>query len=67
MDIMKIDEGAESANITLNLENRLIALDRAKNRRYTHEDQQERFSGDLGFEFVPDLQDKQIIWGKKTA
>ena len=67
MDIMKIDEGAESATITLNLENRLIALDRAKNRRYTHEDQQERFSGDLGFEFVPDLQDKQIIWGKKTS
>ena len=67
MDIMKIDEGPESATITLNLENRLIVLDRPKNRRYTHEDQQERFSGDLGFEFVPDLQDKQIIWGKKTA
>lgn len=66
MDIMKIDEGPESATIVLNLENRLIALDRAKNRRYTHEDQQLSFSGDLGFEFVPDLQDKEIIWGKKT-
>ena len=67
MDIMKIDEGPESATITLNLENRLIALDRALNRRFTHEDQQERFSGDLGLEFVPDLQDKEIIWGKKTS
>ena len=67
MDIMKIDEGAETASITLNLENRLIALDRPKNRRFTHEDQQERFSGDLGFEFVPDLQDKEVIWGKKTS
>ena len=67
MDIMKIDEGAESATIVLNLENRLIALDRAKERRYTHEDQQLSFSGDLGFEFVPDLQDKEIIWGKKTS
>ena len=66
MDIMKIDEGPESATIVLNLENRLIALDRARNRRYTHEDQQLSFSGDLGFEFVPDLQDKEIIWGKKT-
>jgi hypothetical protein len=66
MDIMKIDEGPESATITLNLENRLIALDRPIHRRFTHEDQQERFSGDLGFEFVPDLQDKEIIWGKKT-
>ena len=66
IDIMKIDEGPESATIVLNLENRLIALDRARNRRYTHEDQQLSFSGDLGFEFVPDLQDKEIIWGKKT-
>ena len=67
MDIMKIDEGAESATIVLNLENRLIALDRPKERRYTHEDQQLSFSGDLGFEFVPDLQDKEIIWGKKGS
>ena len=67
MDIMKIDEGPESATITLNLENRLIVLDRPIHRRFTHEDQQERFSGDLGFEFVPDLQDKEIIWGKKTS
>ena len=67
MDIMKIDEGAESATIVLNLENRLIALDRPKERRYTHEDQQLSFRGDLAFEFVPDLQDKEIIWGKKTS
>jgi hypothetical protein len=67
MDIMKIDEGPESATIVLSLENRLIALDRAKERRYTHEDQQLSFSGDKGFEFVPDLQDKEIIWGKKTS
>ena len=63
MDIMKIDEGAETATITLNVESRLIAFDRPKERRFTHEDQQERFSGDLGLEFVPDLQDKEIIWG----
>ena len=30
------------------------------------EDQQVDFSSDLGFEFIPDLQDKEIIWGKKT-
>ena len=67
MDIMKIDEGPESATIVLSLENRLIALDRSKERRYTHEDQQLSFPGDKGFEFVPDLQDKEIIWGKKTS
>ena len=64
---MKIDEGAETASITLNVENRLIVFDRPKERRFTHEDQQNRFAGDLGFEFVPDLQDKEIIWGKKGS
>jgi hypothetical protein len=67
MDIMKIDEGSETASITLNIENRLIVFDRPKERRFTHEDQQNRFTGDLGFEFVPDLQDKEIIWGKKGS
>ena len=67
MYIMKIDEGAETASITLNIENRLIVFDRPKERRFTHEDQQNRFAGDLGFEFVPDLQDKEIIWGKKGS
>jgi len=67
MDIMKIDEIPESSIITLNLENRLIVLDRALQRRYTHEDQQLRFAGDLGLEFVPDLQDKEIVWGKASS
>ena len=67
MDIMQIDEGSETASITLNIENRLIVFDRPKERRFTHEDQQNRFAGDLGFEFVPDLQDKEIIWGKKGS
>ena len=66
MDIMKIDEKVETAIITINLENRLIAFDRPKERRFTNEDQLQRFSGDKGLEFVPDLQDKEIVWGKST-
>ena len=66
MDIMKIDEQAETSTITINLENRLIAFDRPKERRFTNEDQLQRFSGDKGLEFVPDLQDKEIVWGKST-
>ena len=66
LDIMKIDEKVETAIITINLENRLIAFDRPKERRFTNEDQLQRFSGDKGLEFVPDLQDKEIVWGKST-
>jgi len=66
MDVMIIRETGDTSTIELKLENRLIALERAVERRYTDEDQKNLFPGDLGFEFIPDLQDKQLVWGKKS-
>ena len=66
MDVMNIQEGADTCLITLKLESRLITFEKASNRMYTNEDQKIDFPNDLGFEFIPDLQDKEIIWGKKT-
>jgi hypothetical protein len=63
MDVISIDEGAEEAKIFLEAENRLIDLYRARERRYTHEDQLTAFPGDLGLEYVAGLQDKAINWG----
>ena len=66
MDVMNIQEGADTCLITLKLESRLITFEKASNRMYTNEDQKIDFSSDVGFEFIPDLQDKEITWGKKT-
>ena len=66
MDVMIIRETGETSTIELKLENRLIALERAIERRYTDEDQKNLFPGDKGFEFIPDLQGKQLVWGKKS-
>ena len=66
MDVLNIQEGSETAVITLKLESRLITFEKSANRMYTFEDQKIDFPNDLGFEFIPDLQDKEIIWGKKT-
>ena len=66
MDVMNIQEGSETCVITLKLESRLITFEKASNRMYTLEDQKIDFPNDIGFEFIPDLQDKEIIWGKKT-
>ena len=66
MDVMIIREGDEASTIELKLENRLIALERANERRMTDEDQQNLFTGDKGFEFIPDLQDKELVWGKAS-
>lgn len=63
-DVPSIDEGAETATISITVENRLIDLERPRTRRYTKEDQNLDYPGDLGFDFVPSLQDKEIIWGR---
>jgi hypothetical protein len=66
MDVLNINEGAETSTITLKIESRLVSFELPLNRMYTLEDQQVDYSTDLGFEFISNLQDKEIIWGKKT-
>ena len=56
----------DTETITLNIESRLVSFEQPLNRMLTLEDQQVDYSSDLGFEFISDLQDKEIIWGKKT-
>jgi len=65
MDVMEIEEGAETSIIKLTVVNRLVDLERPKSRFYTSEDQKEHFSGDLGLDFVASLNDgKQVVWGR---
>jgi hypothetical protein len=64
MDRMDIEEAAESSVIQLKAENKLIDLEAARIARFTNSYQQEIYSGDRGLEFVEDLQDKQVYWGK---
>jgi len=66
MDTMQIAESGVSARITLTLENRLILLERARTLRFTSEDQKTRFPGDLGLDFIDDIQDRRIEWGRSS-
>jgi hypothetical protein len=66
MDVLNITESGDTSTISLKIESRLISFEHPLNRLYTLEDQQVDFSSDVGFEFINDLQDKEIIWGKKT-
>jgi len=65
MDTMSITEVGDTSQISLTIESRLVDLDRARVRRYTSEDQQSRFPGDLGFSFVNSIQDREIFWGRR--
>ena len=64
MDLMNIDDGGQTCTISVSAESRLIDLDRTRERRYTSEDQKIDFPNDKGLEFIADLQDKEIIWGR---
>lgn len=66
LDTIQVSETGESATITVTVENKLIMLERPRNRRYTDQDQKNLFAGDKGLEFVDDLQDKELIWGGGT-
>ena len=63
MDQMNIEEGPETATISLSVENKMIDLNRPRVRRYTDNNQQGRFSGDLAFEFVNRIQNEDLTWG----
>lgn len=67
MDQMTIDEGPEASTISLTLESKLVDLERPRPIRYTTEGQRVRFPDsvpDLAFEYINDLQDKPLMWGR---
>lgn len=64
MDVMSIQEGSEFSKIDVTVESRLIEFERARERRYTSEDQKIDYPNDKGLEFVSSIQDKQIVWGR---
>jgi len=65
MDAVESDEDPSSGTATLQLrvENNLVDLVRNRIRYYTTEDQALEFAGDLGFSFVPFIQDRKVVWG----
>jgi hypothetical protein len=67
MDVMTIEDSGETSTISLTVESKLVQLERAKELRYTNESQRALFPSDTFFSFVADLQDKEVVWGRKSA
>lgn len=66
IDTPVISEDAEIATIGITYESRMIDLQRPRVARYTDQEQQREYPGDLGMEFVAALQDAQVPWGRKA-
>lgn len=64
VDVAAIEETGESSTITVGIESKLVDLDRKRDRRYTKEDLAIDDPTDRGFDQVPSLQDKEILFGR---
>ena len=62
LDVPEISDDGETCTVSISYESRLIALERPRERRVTHEDQQIDYPGDLFREYVAGLQDKVLTW-----
>jgi hypothetical protein len=66
IDQMSLSLG-ETATITITAESKLIRWENPIGGRYTDADQQARFPGDLGLQFVSQTVEREIIWGRVRA
>jgi hypothetical protein len=67
MDTMVINDSSETATIQVAVENRLIEFERTRVRRYTAEDQKIDYPNDKGLEFVAEMAEKEIVWGRSQV
>jgi hypothetical protein len=63
MDVPTVTVSGETASISVSCENPLICLNLASNRTFTNDDQFIDFPTDIGFTFVPSIQDWNGNWG----
>ena len=64
IDKMTIQDGGQTGTIDVTIESKWVRLDRPNTRRYTSESQKSRFPSDTFFNWVADLQDKDVVWGR---
>lgn len=71
MDHTTISESGEgdgdTCTVNVHCESHLIDLGRASEWRYSHEHQQQLFSGDDGFEFAATIPDQELNWMNPDA
>lgn len=66
MDVMTMDDDGETASVSINCEGYAYGVG-PQGKRYTDEQQQRDYPGDLGLQYVAGLQDKEILWGVESA
>jgi hypothetical protein len=63
MDQPQFDVAGTAITLSINCEDRLMDMNAPVDRRYTQDDQQRDWPGDLGMQFVPSIQEMTLYWG----
>jgi len=63
MDVMTFDDTGDTSDVTLSAESRFVDFDRARDHRWTSEDQKALSPGDKCFDGLNVLQEAKIQWG----
>jgi|TARA_R110002074_G_scaffold240159_3_gene411859 hypothetical protein len=64
MDQMNISEAADSSLIELQVENKLVDLERPRVARFTSGYQKSKYPTDKGLDFIEDMQDRKTLWNR---
>jgi len=67
VDQPTVDVSGSTSALTINCENLLVSMNVPADRRYTQQDQQALYPGDLGCNFVTSCQEITIFWGVATT
>lgn len=62
-DTMSLQLGGDSDGIDLQCESEMRFFDRSNGARFTDEDQQTRYSGDVMFQYLAQIVDAKVAWG----
>lgn len=62
MDTMTINSGAETASVIVTAESHLMNWERPVLRRWSENDQRERYNDDASLEFVDEMVDRDVWW-----
>lgn len=65
MDTPQITASQSTLSVQLTAEHELTDMDKPRVRRLTNSDQQYDYPGDRGLEYIPALQEKEIVWGRE--
>lgn len=66
-DVAEITHGLGSSYVDLVVESEWADGERANGELYSDAQLQSEYSGDLGFEFLPDLVNRRIVWGSDRS